>query len=146
MADLSIEIVTPAKITFSGDAKSISIPGVLGNFQVLHNHAPLISVFEIGLVKVNIDNTNILYFATGGGTVEVLNNNVLILADSLEAVEAIDLERAKRAVERAKRRLEARGPETDLDRAQTALKRAINRIQIVEKYLRGDVVKEKISS
>jgi F-type H+-transporting ATPase subunit epsilon len=141
MADLNLEIVTPSKITFSGGIKSITIPGVMGSFQVLFNHAPIMSIFEIGLIKVNLDGTKLLYFATGGGTVEVLNNSVLVLADSLEAVDVIDLERAKRALERAKRRLEERSPETDLDRAQAALKRAMNRIDIVEKYLRGDVVK-----
>ena len=141
MADLNLEIITPTKITFSGGAKSITIPGTVGSFQVLHNHAPIMSTFEIGLIKVDLDGNNVLYFATGGGTVEVLNNSVLVLADSLEAVATIDLERAKRALERARKRLEERRPETDLDRAQAALKRAVNRIQIVEKYLRGDVVK-----
>lgn len=141
MDDLKLEIVTPVKITFSGGIKSITIPGTEGSFQVLYNHAPIVSIFEIGLIKVNLDGTKLLYFATGGGTVEVLNNSVLVLADSLEAVDAIDLERAKRALERARRRLEDRRPETDLDRAQAALKRAMNRIDIVEKYLRGDVVK-----
>ncbi len=141
MADLNLEIITPSKITFSGGIKSITIPGTVGSFQVLLNHAPILSTFEIGLIKVNLEAENILYFATGGGTVEVLNNSVLVLADSLEAVAAIDLERAKRALERAKRRLETRSHETDLERAENSLKRAINRIQIVEKYLRGDVVK-----
>jgi F-type H+-transporting ATPase subunit epsilon len=141
MADLNLEIVTPYKITFSGGVKSVTIPGTLGSFQVLHNHAPIMSIFEIGLIKVNVEADNVLYFATGGGTVEVLNNSVLVLADSLEAVALIDLERAKRALERARKRIQERGPETDLDRAQAALKRAVNRIQIVEKYLRGDVVK-----
>jgi F-type H+-transporting ATPase subunit epsilon len=141
MADLNIEIVTPSKITFSGSAKSITIPGTLGSFQVLLNHAPIISTFDIGLIKVNIDANSVLFFATGGGTVEVLHNSVNVLADSLEVVADIDVERAKRALERAKKRIEKRQPETDLDRAQSALKRAINRIQIVEKYLRGDVVK-----
>jgi F-type H+-transporting ATPase subunit epsilon len=141
MADLNIEIVTPSKITFSGGAKSITIPGTLGSFQVLLNHAPIISTFDIGLIKVNIDANSVLFLSTGGGTVEVIHNSVSVLADSLEAVAEIDVERAKRALERAKRRIEERHPETDLDRAQTALKRAMNRIQIVEKYLRGDVVK-----
>ena len=141
MAGLKLEIVTPSKTTFSGEITSITIPGTEGSFQVLFNHAPIMSIFEIGLVKVNVEGNNVLYFATGGGTVEVLNNTVLVLADSLESVALIDLERAKKALERAKRRIEERRPETDLDRAQAALKRAINRIQIVEKYLRGDVVR-----
>jgi len=142
MADLNLEIITPSKITFSGGVKSVTIPGTVGNFQILLNHAPIMSTFEIGLIKVNVDVNSILYFATGGGTVEVLNNSILVLADSLEAVELIDLERAKKALERAKKRLEERSQDTDLNRAESALKRAVNRIQIVEKYLRGDVVKQ----
>jgi F-type H+-transporting ATPase subunit epsilon len=144
MPELNIEIVTPYKVTFSGGAKSITIPGTLGSFQVLFNHAPLISTFETGLVKVNIDNNKILFFATGGGTVEVNNNNVLVLADSLEDVESIDFERAGRSMERAKQRIEGKLPETDLDRAQAALKRAINRIRIVEKYLPKDSVNSRL--
>jgi F-type H+-transporting ATPase subunit epsilon len=144
MPELNIEIVTPYKVTFSGGAKSITIPGTLGSFQVLFNHAPLISTFETGLVKVNIYNNKILFFATGGGTVEVNNNNVLVLADSLEDVESIDFERAGRSMERAKQRIEGKLPETDLDRAQAALKRAINRIRIVEKYLPKDSVNSRL--
>jgi ATP synthase, F1 epsilon subunit (delta in mitochondria) len=144
MPDLNIEIITPYKVTFSGGAKSITIPGTLGSFQVLFNHAPIVSTFETGLVKVNIDNNNTLFFATGGGTVEVNKNNVLVLADSLEEVALIDVERAGRALERAKKRIEEKSPGTDLDRAQSALKRAINRIQIVEKYLPKDTVNSRL--
>jgi len=144
MPDLNLEIITPSKITFSGGAKSITIPGTLGSFQVLFNHAPLMSTFETGLVKVNIDNNNTLFFATGGGTVEVNKNNVLVLADSLEEVASIDVERAGRALERAKKRIEEKSPGTDLDRAQSALKRANNRIFIVEKYLPKDSVNSRL--
>jgi F-type H+-transporting ATPase subunit epsilon len=102
------------------------------------------STFETGLVKVNIDDNNIMFFATGGGTVEVNKNNVLVLADSLEEVASIDVERAGRAMERAKKRIEDKIPGTDLDRAQAALKRAINRINIVEKYLPKDSVNSRL--
>jgi F-type H+-transporting ATPase subunit epsilon len=144
MPDLNVEIITPSKITFSGGAKSITIPGTLGSFQVLFNHAPLMSTFEIGLVKVNIDNNRTLFFATGGGTIEVNKNNILVLADSLEEVSLIDVERAGRALERAKKRIEEKSPDTDLDRAQSALKRAVNRINIVEKYLPKDIVNSRL--
>jgi F-type H+-transporting ATPase subunit epsilon len=140
MPELNIEIITPYKVSFSGEAKSITIPGTMGSFQVLYNHAPIISTFEIGLIKVNIDNNKTLIFATGGGTVEVNKNNVLVLADSLEDAASIDVERAGKALERAKQRIEGKFPKTDLDRAQAALKRAVNRIQIVEKYLPKDSV------
>jgi len=144
MPDLNLEIITPSKVTFSGGAKSITIPGTLGSFQVLFNHAPIMSTFEIGLVKVNIDDNNTRFFATGGGTVEVIKNNVLVLADSFEEVTSIDIERAGKALERAKKRIEEKSSGTDLDRAQSALKRAINRINIVEKYLPKDSVNSRL--
>jgi F-type H+-transporting ATPase subunit epsilon len=140
MADnLYLEIITPAKIIFKGNIESVTIPGVEGSFQVLKNHAPLISVFEIGLVKIKIDQNTTKYYATGGGTIEVLNNNVLVLADSLEAVEEIDIERAMRARDRAEERLANKTDDTNLDRARAALARAINRLTLVEKYIRAEV-------
>ena len=144
MPELNIEIITPSKVTFSGGAKSITIPGSLGSFQVLFNHAPIISTFETGLVKVNVDDNNTKYFATGGGTVEINKNNVLVLADSFEEVTSIDVERAGKALERAKKRIEEKSQGTNLDRAQSALKRAINRINIVEKYLPKDLVNSRL--
>lgn len=140
MADnLYLEIITPAKIIFKGNIESVTIPGVEGSFQVLKNHAPLISVFEIGLVKIKIDQNTTKYYATGGGTIEVLNNNVLVLADSLEAVEEIDIERAMRARDRAEERLANKTDDTNLERARAALARAINRLTLVEKYIRAEV-------
>jgi F-type H+-transporting ATPase subunit epsilon len=140
MADnLYLEIITPAKIIFKGNIESVTIPGVEGSFQVLKNHAPLISIFEIGLVKIKIDQNTTKYYATGGGTIEVLNNNVLVLADSLEAVEEIDIERARRARDRAEERLANKTDDTNLERARAALARAINRLTLVEKYIRAEV-------
>lgn len=138
-AQLYLEIITPAKIVYKGNIESVTIPGTVGNFQVLKNHAPLISVFEIGLVKVKENETSTLYFATGGGTIEVLNNNVLVLADSLEVVEDIDVERAKTARDRALERLSKKDEITDFDRARAALARALNRLSLVEKHRSAEV-------
>ncbi len=136
---LYLEIITPAKIVFKGNIESITIPGVEGSFQVLKNHAPLISIFEVGIVKIKVDTNNTKYFSTGGGTVEVLNNNVLVLADSLEAVEEIDVERAMRAKERAMEKLTHKTEDTDIERARVALAKAVNRLSLVEKYIRAEV-------
>jgi|SRR5690554_1253005 len=136
---LYLEVITPSKLIFKGNIESVTIPGVKGSFQVLKNHAPLISIFETGLIKVRTETGSTKYFATGGGTVEVLNNNVLILADSLEAVEEIDVERAKRAKERARERLTHPTEDTDIERARAALARAVNRLNLVEKYIRAEV-------
>ncbi len=133
MSDLTLNIVAPAKSVFKGEIKSITVPGTKGRFQVLKNHAPIVSTFEIGMIKVELNNsTN--YYATGGGTIEVLNNNVTVLADSIELIQDIDIERAKRAKERAEQRIAERNDKIDLARAQSALERALNRLNLWEKY------------
>ena len=139
MTVLNLEIITPGKAVFKGEIISVTVPGVKGRFQVLKNHAPLVSIFEIGMIEVATTDNNHSYYATGSGTIEVLNNNVLILADSLELTENIDVERAQNAMQRAKERLEKKEEGTDLQRAENALKRAVNRLNIVEKYLRAEV-------
>ncbi len=134
MPAFNLEIITPAKLALSASVKSVTIPGTMGEFQVLINHAPLISIFEIGRIKVVKEDDSVLYYATGGGTAEVLNNKVLILADSIEPIEDIDLGRAKNALERAQTRLANQRASIDIARAEAALARAMNRIQLVEKY------------
>lgn len=137
MADFDIEIITPERIIFSDKITSVTIPGTSGSFQILYNHAPLISTFEIGLIKIVKPDTSTLYFATSGGTVEVNKNKVLVLADSFESAESIDVERAKSAKQRAEERLAHKTETIDVERAQVALRRAVNRLNIVEKYVRG---------
>ncbi|KAF0214518.1 MAG: F0F1 ATP synthase subunit [Ignavibacteria bacterium] len=129
MKELNLEIITPSKQAFSGKVKSITIPGTAGSFQVLFNHAPLLSTFEIGKVKIENLEGKETEFATSGGTVEVTENKILILADSLETKEEINVERAKQAYDRAKERLANRGKDIDAIRAEGALARAINRLK-----------------
>ncbi len=132
MKELNVEIITPSKSAYSGKVKSISLPGTLGNFQVLFNHAPLLSTFEIGKIKiVGLDDVETEY-ATSGGSVEVLTNKILVLADSFEAKDDIDIERAERSLQRAKDRIANRNKEKiDEIRAEASLRRAINRLKFV---------------
>ena len=106
MANLFLEIITPSKFAFKGEVVSVTVPGTFGSFQILFNHAPIISSIEIGSIKIVKADKTISYCATSGGTVEVVNNNIEILADSVEFLENIDLDRAKNALARAKARLE----------------------------------------
>ncbi len=131
MKNIFVEVITPSKQVFSGEVKSITVPGTLGSFQVLYNHAPIISSFEIGVVKIEDLDSKELKFATGGGTIEVENNKVLLLAESFESPDDIDVERAKRAMERAKERLSKKREEKiDVARAEAALRRAVNRLKL----------------
>lgn len=136
MSELNLNITTPAKNIFTGEIKSITLPGTLGGFQILKNHAPIISTLEIGVVKIVLADNSIQNYATGGGTVEVSDNKILLLADSIERSDEIEVDRAKTAMERARKRLDKKGEDKSIDavRAEAALARAMNRIKIVEKF------------
>jgi len=134
MNELDLEIISPEKKVYTGKVKSVTIPGTKGNFQVLYNHAPLISTFEIGIIKLVLSDDSTQIFTTSGGSTEVLDNKVLILSDTVEPIESIDIERAMRAKERAEARLKKKEGIVDVDRARVALARALNRIKMSEKY------------
>lgn len=134
MSELNLEIITPEKPIFKDRIEAVTIPGTLGSFQILKDHAPLISSFEVGIIKVKNDVAETFY-TTSGGTIEVNQNKVLVLADSIEKVEAIDKERAEEAKKRAEERLRKKSEENiDEARARSALNRALNRLNAVKKY------------
>jgi F-type H+-transporting ATPase subunit epsilon len=125
-----LQIVTPVKIAYQGEATSLSAPGVLGGFQVLANHAPLLSAVEIGRMKVRDTAGAESHYASSSGFVEVRNNVVTVLVESAEKADEIDVQRARAARERAEKRLQAKSPEIDVARAQLALLRALNRLRV----------------
>ena len=134
MAELNLEIITPEKPVLKEQIDSVTIPGTQGSFQVLKDHAPLISSFEIGIIKVKNSSSETLY-TTAGGTVEVNHNQVLILADCIEKISSIDQNRAEQAKQRAEERLHKKSEE-DIDeaRARAALDRSLNRLNAVKKF------------
>lgn len=77
---MHLEIITPDKKIYTGEVKSVSVPGTLGRFQILKNHAPIISTLMSGKVKVE-DSEGTKEFDVKGGVVENLKNNVVILAE-----------------------------------------------------------------
>ena len=133
--ELNIEIISPDSQVLKDQVESVTIPGTAGSFQVLKNHAPLISTFEIGIIKVKKSGSDPFHYSTSGGTVEVNNNKVLVLSDSIEKVDKIDVSRAEEAKKRAEKRLANKNVETvDVIRAEAALNRAVNRINAYGKY------------
>ena len=77
---MTIEIINPDETIFSGEADVIQLPGKDGSFEILNNHAPLISVLKEGKIKVVDKNKNTQFFEIKGGVIEVLRNKILILA------------------------------------------------------------------
>ena len=129
-----LEVITPSKAAYKGKVISVTVPGALGNFQILSNHAPIMSSLEIGIIKIVDENNKEMIFATSGGTVEVVDNKITILAETFESKNEIDEKRAEEALKRAKERLAKRKTEKIDDlRAELALKRAINRLKVLKK-------------
>lgn len=82
MAALFVDILTPDREFFSGEADAVTLPGVMGSFQILNMHAPLISTLGKGIIKVKTK-TGEHSFQAQDGVVEVLKNKVIILVEKI---------------------------------------------------------------
>ena len=79
---MKLEIITPDAVIYTGEhVQLVQLPGIDGSFEIMNNHAPLISVLKKGNVKVVVKDENPNYFPINGGVIEVLNNKVLVLAE-----------------------------------------------------------------
>jgi F-type H+-transporting ATPase subunit epsilon len=78
---MNVEIINPDKTIFTGEAYLVQLPGKDGSFEIMNNHAPLISILKEGKVKVLDNNKNPQFFEIKGGVIEVLKNKILILAE-----------------------------------------------------------------
>ena len=78
---MKVEILSPEKSVFEGEASIVSLPGTDGSLGIMNNHAPLITSLKAGVVKLTFENGQNQEIKVNGGTVEVLNNKVIILAE-----------------------------------------------------------------
>jgi F-type H+-transporting ATPase subunit epsilon len=79
---MQVELITPDKKAFSGEAFSVILPGIDGYFEILENHAPLVGALKEGKVRIKTQGEE-LQFGISSGVVEVVSNKVSLLADSL---------------------------------------------------------------
>ena len=79
---MQVELITPDKKAYSGEAFSVVLPGIDGYFEILDNHAPLVGALKEGKVRIKTQAEE-LQFGISSGVVEVLSNKVSLLADSL---------------------------------------------------------------
>ncbi|PKV66402.1 ATP synthase F1 subunit epsilon [Pontibacter ramchanderi] len=77
-----LEIITPDKKVFAGEVEAAQFPGTNGSFEVLNSHAPLISTLENGRIRITTKQGQTFY-NVDGGVVEVLNNKIIVLAESV---------------------------------------------------------------
>lgn len=135
MADeIKLEVVTPEKSVVSENAQIVMSPGSLGEFGVLSGHTPFLTTLKTGAIKYNDASGKEKYVFVSGGFAEALPDQVTILAESAERRKDIDISRAKKAADRAEKRLQAKDKDLDVMRAKAALLRAIERINLVETH------------
>lgn len=133
MSTFLLEIVTPERKVYAQDVNMIIAKGAEGELGILPNHIPLVTPLRIAPVTVKKNGSRDEYIAVGGGFMEVRKDKVVILAESAELPEQIDIDRAKSAKERAEQRLAAKKSDTDLRRAELALQKALNRLDVYER-------------
>ncbi|AEV67043.1 ATP synthase F1 subunit epsilon [Acetivibrio clariflavus] len=122
-----VEILTPDRKFFWGDVESIIINTPSGQIGILKDHMPMVALVEVGIVKIKKDG-NWLEAVLGQGFMEVKQNRTIILADTAEWPDEIDINRAKAAKERAMERILRRENQTEYIRSQAALARAMARL------------------
>ncbi|ELK41421.1 ATP synthase subunit epsilon [Brevibacillus agri BAB-2500] len=127
---MTVEVVTPERVVYSGQAEMVIARGVQGDLGILPNHMPLVSPLKIAPVRIKTEGDNEVKMAVSGGFMEVRGDKVTILAETAELPGDIDVERAKAAKARAEKRLAEKYAELDVQRAERALQRAMARLDV----------------
>jgi F-type H+-transporting ATPase subunit epsilon len=134
---IHVEIITQERRVYSDDVDIVVAPGVEGEMGILPNHAPLISALTYGQLRVRKGEAEEL-FAIGGGVLEVRPDKVIVLADSAEAADEIDVARAEAARERAEKVMREGPPKDPSAYAQleAALRKSRVRLQVARRRRR----------
>jgi len=130
MKPFKLEIITPEKIFFDGETEHLIARTSEGDVGILHGHTPYVADQVSVPVKVKMEDGSFRMAAVSGGVIKVSADNTVIIASAVEWADEIDVERAKRSVEDAKRRLKENKSQREFDLAEQKLKRALNRISV----------------
>jgi F-type H+-transporting ATPase subunit epsilon len=126
---IKLEIVTPERLLLSDEVDEVIIPGTEGYLGILPGHLPLLTVLGTGVLSYR-KGTQKWFLAASGGFAEVLPDRVIIMADSVERPEEIDVERARTAKERAQKQLSSK--DVNVKETMSAMMRATSRIEVAE--------------
>jgi len=130
---LYLEIVTPSKIIFSGNVNSVTVPGELGSFQILYNHAPIISNLTIGEIKIKTIPGETLHYAANGGFVMVIKNRVTIVSDSLINAKEIDVKKNQEELSKLKEEIKEKRKSGGVETLETKIAQLENQIRVASK-------------
>jgi F-type H+-transporting ATPase subunit epsilon len=135
MSPVRVDIVTAERVVYSDEVDIVVAPGSLGQLGILPHHAPLMTTLRPGELLTRKAGEE-YSMAISGGFLEVRPDRVIVLADSAERADEIDLARAETAKERARQRLSHPAADMDMALAEGSLERALTRIKVVEKRRR----------
>ncbi|MEX1158063.1 MAG: F0F1 ATP synthase subunit epsilon [Thermomicrobiales bacterium] len=135
---LNVEVVTGERVVYAeNDVDMVVAPGAEGSLGILPRHAPLFSLLAAGEMRIKKGGRE-QALVVFGGFLEVANNRVLVLADTAERVEEIDVQRAEEARKRAEARLSHRGEGgLDLAMAEASMQRAAVRLRVAQRRQSG---------
>ncbi|MDY2699169.1 MAG: ATP synthase F1 subunit epsilon [Lachnospiraceae bacterium] len=134
MADnnlFKLRVITPDRVFYEGEASMVEFNTTEGEIGVYRKHVPTTVIISPGILTIT-EAEGTKEAALHAGFAEILQDEVVILAEVIEWPEEIDLDRAEAAKERAEERLRSKTPETDLLRAETALQRSLARIHVLK--------------
>lgn len=134
MADnnlFKLKIITPDRVFYEGEASMVEFNTTEGEIGIYKKHVPTTVIVSPGILTIT-EAEGTKEAALHAGFAEILQDEVVILAEIIEWPEEIDLKRAEAARDRAEERLRSKTPETDILRAETALQRALARIHVIE--------------
>lgn len=128
MAEMfKLQIVTPERVFYEGDASMVELSTTEGDIGVYANHIPMTAIVAPGILKIH-EGAEVKKAALHAGFIEVLPQEVTIMAEVIEWPDEIDIKRADEARIRAERRLRDNSAENDVLRAKLALRRALTRL------------------
>ena len=135
MATMRLEIVTAERSVYSEDVNVLVAPGIDGELGILPRHAPLLTALMPGEIRVVKDGEE-SYISVSGGFMEVLGNKVIILADTAEHAEEINIERAEDALRKTQERIASKSSDVDLERAMISARRSQARLKVARRRRR----------
>ena len=128
MADVfKLKVVTPERVFYEGDAAMVELSTSEGDIGVYANHIPMTAIVAPGVLKIH-EGSDVRKAALHAGFIQVLPEEITIMAEVIEWPDEIDVKRAEEARIRAERRLKEHSAESDVLRAKLALKRALTRL------------------
>lgn len=128
---LELEIVSPNKKIYKGYIESVTVPGTKGEFQVLYNHADLVSTLATGRIKIINEKKEEIYFASSGGVIEIIKNKITILAEEIYKPEEIDIASTEKELKSAKEKLFQ--PKSNKDETFDNIEKAKSKLRIARK-------------